>query len=432
MPGRRPCEEQLPMTVQRLFAIALIIVGTGVAWFILGGSVAIRTGASDARLAREVEQIWGGTHRQVAPTAWYERTRVTTEPAERDKPEAGMVAKTLVDRLPIPIVSSRIDAALDLDQRRKGLLWYDTYGITFSGRYLLRNTAASEENVFVHFDFPSRDALYDAFILKLDGHDVEMTDPERGLSAHVVLPAGGEVPLEVSYKSRGLGTWTYAFSKEGVAQVHDFEIRMTTDCDGIDFPAGGLSPSQKTREGEGWFLDWKFDNLVTGQHIGIDLPNRLNPGPVAARIIFFAPVSLLFFVTVLMVLGILSGESLHPMHFFFLSAGFFAFHLLLAYLVDHLDIHLSFLISAAVSVLLVVTYLAKVAGMKFAVWRAGVAQIVFLVLFSYAFFFEGYSGLTVTVGSVLTLFVLMQATARVDWNQVFKPGGGGRVPAEVS
>jgi inner membrane protein involved in colicin E2 resistance len=170
---------------------------------------------------------------------------------------------------------------------------------------------------------------------------------------------------------------------------------------------------------------------VTGQHIGIDLPNRLNPGPVASRIIFFAPVSLLFFVTVLMVLGILSGESLHPMHYFFLSAGFFAFHLLLAYLVDHLDIHVSFLISAAVSVLLVVTYLAKVAGMSFALWRAGAAQVVFLVLFSYAFFFEGYSGLTVTVGSVLTLFVLMQATARVDWNQVFKPGGGSRrIPAE--
>jgi hypothetical protein len=418
------------MTVQRLFAIGLIIVGTGVAWFILGGSVAIRTGASDQRLAREVEQIWGGTHRQVAPTAWYERSRVTTEAADPARPEAGTASKTVVDRLPIPIVSSRIDAALDLDQRRKGLLWYDTYGITFSGRYLLRNTSATEENVSVRFDFPSRDALYDAFALKLDGHDVEMTDPERGLTAHVALPPGGEVPLEVSYKSRGLGTWTYAFAKEGVAQVHDFEIRMTTDCDGIDFPAGSLSPSQKSREKEGWFLDWKFDNLVTGQHIGIDLPNRLNPGPVASRIIFFAPVSLLFFVTVLMVLGILSGESLHPMHYFFLSAGFFAFHLLLAYLVDHLDIHVSFLISAAVSLLLVVTYLAKVAGMKFALWRAGVAQIVFLVLFSYAFFFEGYVGLTVTVGSVLTLFVLMQATARIDWNHVFKPGGGGRIAAE--
>jgi hypothetical protein len=47
------------------------------------------------------------------------------------------------------------------------------------------------------------------------------------------------------------------------------------------------------------------------------------------------------------------------------------------------------------------------------------AQLVFLVLFSYAFFFEGYTGLTVTVGAVVTLFALMQATARVDWTAVF-------------
>ena len=47
------------------------------------------------------------------------------------------------------------------------------------------------------------------------------------------------------------------------------------------------------------------------------------------------------------------------------------------------------------------------------------AQLVYLVLFSYAFFFEGYTGLTVTIGAVLTLFVLMQITARVDWGEVF-------------
>ena len=41
------------------------------------------------------------------------------------------------------------------------------------------------------------------------------------------------------------------------------------------------------------------------------------------------------------------------------------------------------------------------------------------MLFSYAFFFEGYTGLTVTVGAILTLFVMMQATARVDWGAVF-------------
>jgi hypothetical protein len=50
---------------------------------------------------------------------------------------------------------------------------------------------------------------------------------------------------------------------------------------------------------------------------------------------------------------------------------------------------------------------------------------VFLVLFSYAFFFEGFTGLTVTVGAIVTLFVMMQTTARVDWDRVFAGGRTG-------
>jgi hypothetical protein len=49
--------------------------------------------------------------------------------------------------------------------------------------------------------------------------------------------------------------------------------------------------------------------------------------------------------------------------------------------------------------------------------QAGLAQLVFLVLFSYAFFFDGYTGLTVTIGAIVTLFVLMQVTSRVDWSR---------------
>jgi hypothetical protein len=45
--------------------------------------------------------------------------------------------------------------------------------------------------------------------------------------------------------------------------------------------------------------------------------------------------------------------------------------------------------------------------------------IAILFIFGCAFFFEGYTGLAVTLGSVLTLFVLMQLTVRVNWNSVF-------------
>jgi inner membrane protein involved in colicin E2 resistance len=202
---------------------------------------------------------------------------------------------------------------------------------------------------------------------------------------------------------------------------------MRTDFDQIDFPAGTMSPSSSQRIAGGWELVWRFDSLLTGRHVGMDLPNRPNPGPLTARITYFAPVSLLFFVTVMVILGVLRAESLHPMHYAFLSAAFFAFHLLLAYLVDHLPMAAAFAIASATSVVLVTTYVRGVAGSGFAVARAGAAQLVFLILFSYAFFFEGYTGLAVTVGAIVTLFVLMQATSRVDWAEVF----GGERPREA-
>jgi inner membrane protein involved in colicin E2 resistance len=220
--------------------------------------------------------------------------------------------------------------------------------------------------------------------------------------------------------SRGLDEWSYALAPSGVTQVRDLVVTMTTDFDAVDFPPGTMSPTTMTRTPRGRNIEWKFSSLVTGQAIGMDLPDRTNPGPLAARITFFAPVSLLFFMTVLVILGILSDQTLHPMNYAFLSAAFFAFHLLLAYMVDHVNTHASFVASAATSIVLVVSYLRLVAGMRFAVRRAGVAQLVFLVFFSYAFFFEGYTGLTVTIGSIVTLFVLMQATAGVDWSTVFR------------
>jgi hypothetical protein len=317
-------------------------------------------------------------------------------------------------------VATRAEVRLDLEPRRRGLLWYDTYGVAFDGRFVFRNPDPVERSIEARFDLPDGTTHYDDLVVRWNGQPVDTAaDLSRGIRAGGRVPAGGEAVLEVGYRSRGLGTWTYAFAAGGVAQVRDFSLVMRTDFVRIDFPAGSVSPSTTQREGDGWRLVWDFDNLVTGQALGMDLPNRLNPGPLASRITFFAPVSLLFFLTVMVLLGVTSGASLHPMNYFFLAAAFFAFHLLLAYLVDHLSVHASFVIAAAVSVGLVLSYLRVVTGTRRALLHAGAAQTAFLVLFSYAFFFEGYTGLTVTVGAVITLFVLMQKTAAVSWAAVF-------------
>ncbi len=411
------------MTAARLLAIGFIFCCTAVAWFILGTSVVQRTGESDERLAQEVAKLWGGHHDQQAPRASVERPKEVKESVQ-EKDAAGKivtrtVTKTVTEQTALPLDSSRVTVALQLDQRRKGLLWYDTYGVVFTARYRLHNPDDVARPVVVELRFPSPEAIYDGFRFTVNGQEAPpVSDLGHGTSLRTLLPPRGEADVAVAYRSRGLGAWTYSLAP-GVGQVRDFLLDMTTDFAAIDFPAGTLSPTSRAPEGHGWRLSWRFESLVTGQKIGMDPPDRLNPGPLTARITFFAPVSLLFFMTVMVMLGVLRRRSLHPMNYFFLAAAFFSFHLLLAYLVDHVDVHAAFLAAAVTSIVLVVSYLRLVGGMRFALLEAGVAQLVFLVLFGYAFFFEGYAGLTVTLGAVVTLFVLMQMTGRLDWEEVF-------------
>ncbi len=421
------------MNGKRLLAIGAVFLCTALAWSVLGSSVVIRTGESDERLATEVARLWGGQHAQVAPAATIGRTRETTVNVEDKDAQGRMVRReeirTVTDWQPVPLASSRLTVGLDLDARRKGLLWYDTYAVSFTAHYTVKNPDEVARALQVRFAFPSAQAIYDGFAFRLDGHDVPFTgDMSQGLVGTVPVAALGQATIDISYRSRGLQDWSYSFAQAGIAQVQDFLLEMTTDFEGIDFPPGSVSPTRKQRQGNGWALAWEFSSLVTGSRIGMDPPHPINPGPLVARITYFAPVSLLFFLTVMVILGIVNQQNLHPMNYFFLAAAFFSFHLMLAYLADHLDIHASFAIAAVISVALVVSYLRLVSGMRLALRQAGFAQIVYLILFSYAFFFEGYTGLTITAGAVLTLFVLMHLTARVDWVSAF---GGGPIDTRI-
>src|SRR5205807_6386553 len=138
-----------------------------------------------------------------------------------------------------------------------------------------------------------------------------------------------------------------------------------TNFKDIDFPDNTLSPNEKHETAKGWELNWTFKNLVSGYQIAMVMPEKLQPGPLAGRISMFAPVSLFFFFFLMFIITAMRGIEMHPMNYFFLATAFFAFHLLLAYLVDHISIHLAFVICSAVSIFLVVSYLRLVVGTRF-------------------------------------------------------------------
>jgi hypothetical protein len=318
---------------------------------------------------------------------------------------------------PLSLDGSKITVGLDLEHRQKGLLWYSTYKVNFAADYLLQNTT-DEENVDVVVHLPTAQASYDEVAVTLDGTALPLVNEKSSLRSRARIARGETAVLTVKYRSQGLESWRYRFG-EGVAQVRNFQLKLTTNFRDIDFPDNTLSPALKQETKNGWELTWVSKNLLSGFEIGMILPEKLQPGPLAGRISYFAPVSLLFFFFIMFMITAMRGIDLHPMNYFFLACAFFSFHLLLAYLVDHISIHAAFILCSIVSMALVISYLRLVVGMRFAAVEAGTAQLIYLVLFSYAFFFKGFSGLAVTIGSIITLFLVMQLTGRIRWSEKF-------------
>jgi len=415
-----------------LAAIVFIYLGAALAWMILGGTIENRTHSSDGHLHDRVGSTWGTAQEQAPPSATFDRESLETYMTVENGKNVQKTQKT-IQVLPIPLEGSKIGVNLDLEHRQKCLMWYATYAVAFNGTYQFRNTSDKIEQVKFNFPFPASSAVYDDLQLLLDGKPETYMNGVKGASLNHEMKPDQIVELRVVYQSKGLDQWRYRFGdqKEGeVSQVKNFALHLTTNFKEIDFADNTLSPHSKRETANGWELDWNYRNLVSGFMIALVMPEKLQPGPLVGQISFFAPVSLFFFFFIMLIISTIRNIELHPMNYFFLASSFFSFHLLLAYLVDHISIHAAFVVASITSVFLVISYLRLVAGLRFAAVEAGGAQFLYLVLFSYAFFFKGLTGLAVTIGSVLTLFVVMQLTGRIRWAEKF--GGASRTPMAIT
>lgn len=405
--------------IKRLIAIGFIFGCTSIAWLILAGVTAGRTHVSDSGLRARVERLWGAPQTQLPPAAKASHKVVKrVESLEDGKKIVREVEETVSER--ITLDGSALSVALVLEHRQKGLLWYATYHVDFRGDYVITNTSNIPREFEITLPFAAKNTVFDDLRFELEGRPWQAAPaPGEGrITGRAQLAPGETVTLKVGYRSQGMERWSYSFGN-GISEVRNFRLALRTNFDAIDFPEDGISPARKERTGDGWHLTWEFRRLVAGVNISMLMPEKLQPGPLASQIAGFAPISLFFFIVVMLTISVVKRVDLHPMHFFFLAAAFFSFHLLFAYLADQIAIHVAFALAAATSLALTVSYLRIAFGSRFAFLAAGAAQLVYLVLFSYAFFFKGMTGLAITLGAVVTLFVLMQVTGRTNWNDVF-------------
>ncbi|HUU58475.1 MAG TPA: inner membrane CreD family protein, partial [Phycisphaerae bacterium] len=390
------------MSVLRFFALVLIFGAVSVAWMVLGTSMWVRTEMLDDSLSREMNSLWG-------PEVLAQAAPFVASDAKAPR-EGGTAA----------LAGSEITADIRHEHRYKGLLWYSTFTLKFEGKYTVPAAVPGDEagaGRFFLFPLPRGVTAYDDLRIAVDdaAAAIRQADVAAGRIVATLDPAKEQV-VTVNYVTTGRDVWLYTpgdppdpggrnedrvFSSSGPpGELRDFSLTISTDFREIDYPKGTRSPSERAEPRDGGVTaTWRYTNARTNQAMGIAVPNRPNAGPIVARMSFFAPVSLLFFFAVLFTVVVLRKIPLHPMHYLFIAAGFFAFHILMAYLADLIPIQPAFWVCAAVSVFLVVSYMRLVAGVKFAVLFVGLAQMVYLVGFSYAFFWAGRTGLAVTIGA---------------------------------
>ena len=158
---------------KRVAAILVIFVCSTLAWVVLGGTIMTRTYSLDGSLQQKVASTWGSPQTQRPPAASF----IVTSYKEAESLEDGkkVVRKVEVkEEKLLSLDASRVDVQLDLEPRKKGLLWYSTYKVVFDAKYTFAPMASPEE-VTIRIPFPAAQALYDDLAVKVDGVPIEVT-----------------------------------------------------------------------------------------------------------------------------------------------------------------------------------------------------------------------------------------------------------------
>ena len=441
------------MTIRKLLAVGLVFVGFSLAWIILGNVNTSRTEKQSQVLLTRVQNAYGGPLVITPPQIFYEVVLEKTVTINGIDTVSKHKQKELVD-------PSKTDISIDLRMERKkaGNLWFPVFTAAYQGEYEYNFESIPREyraqSLFLLPGLNSSESLFNNIEMKIDDTVIQplsklVAGTPVKLEEKVIL--AGNVKVVFNYKTTGTDYMLYVISGqkqhlpnpdnkenfsgqinnvaekydyvERLTRLDDFSVKVTTDFKNYDFPVRTIPPTDREAKGNITEFYWNFNKTVTGKNIGIIIPKLRNPGEIAGRISFFAPVSLLFFFVVMIIISLLIKKVLHPMHYFFLAATFLSFHLMFSYIADHVSIYLAFGIAAVISCLLTFSFLVRIHRWRYAV-SATSLQFLYLIIFSWSFFYKtseglGITGLIVTVVSVITLFLLMRLTGKINWDEVF-------------
>src|SRR4029077_14527957 len=224
---------------RRILAIAAIFFCTSLAWVILGSTIFLRTESAGGSLSGRVASPWGAAQEQAPPEVQYVRTKTQTVTAEENGKKITREEKKERSQV-IALDSSRVEAQIHVDYRQKGLLWFSTYTVAFSGEHALHNPTSAEQTFVFRLPLPAEQAVYDGLSVSLDGKPMPLVFGSSDVTARTAVPGGAHGILKTAYRSQGQKSWRYHFGQNrsgaasvpgntGISQANDFHMLIRTD-----------------------------------------------------------------------------------------------------------------------------------------------------------------------------------------------------------
>jgi hypothetical protein len=369
-----------------------------VGFFILAERLQVRTYKAMYDQRSSVERIWGGNLAQPMPSVRYKH--FGSDVSRLSKGE---------------IHASNIIVGLAVDYRKKGLVYYTGYNADFIGKYTIHNP--EKEKVYLSFIFPypteqGEGMLRNVKLLVNGEEDLNDTEYQPTLALWTgLLKPEESLEITVQYEGRGLNQFEYGF--ETGRQINNFAMEITVyGAKNLDYAESTMPPTEPSKElPDGKTLVWKLDRTLTQFNIGVILPDKLNVEQQLAVMTYRAPAFFILFLASLFVIFILNGNAPNFIQIAVISATYFMFYPLFAYLLVYIDLILAFIISFSVIGLLIFNYVRTLYTLKMA-FAVAVGYTFYLGLTSVAALLPTYTGLILTIEGVILIGIVMQVLAR--------------------
>jgi hypothetical protein len=365
--------------------ICVSVIALAIGWSLFTSRLTDR--GDHARAASsEVARIWGGPLMQPQPEVRWRRADAATVDLEW-----GDLSK------------SDISVDLDVEYRRRGITEYPGYDARVQGEYRFDNPSA--ESAFVAFTVGlpvERSALMLRDLsLYVDGkEDAAHTEYVADRIAWRGQVAGHKkTTFTLAYRARGLERFGYRFvsgqkPEESARPVTAFKMQLKVKHlrGEVDFPVGSMAP---TTVSDDVYL-WDVERLLTSFDIGLILPDRSDLSAAIGRLIHNAPWFYLMFAAALTLALSSVKKRARALHVAGLSAAYFLYFPLAAYLSAYLPWPFACGISLGGISAVTLLHVSRFVGAR-AAGRVGLVVLFFLATPAVAYLMPAHTGLVLVL-----------------------------------